>query len=236
MSSNNNSVHHGDAAATGAHRELPDEKTLAEAGEIMIKDKDGGQLALKSLWSGKAQGEKQLIVFIRHFFCGVSVARARPLEARRRGCAATDGRGSGRRMLTPSPWPRPPELQAVRPGPRGGPPRGGPRGRRRAGRHRRLRRAGVHPPVRRGDRLPVPHLRRPEPAEPRGAGHGVQHEGVRDPARLHQDGLPAERRDLDVGRPRVRARAVRRAGRAERRGVAVRGRGAEVVPPDAERD
>lgn len=73
MSAEKNSVQ-GDAAAAAAtdtHRELPDEKTLAEAGEVMIKDKDGGELALKSLWSGKAQGEKQLIIFIRHFFCGV---------------------------------------------------------------------------------------------------------------------------------------------------------------------
>lgn len=58
-----------------AHRALPSEKTVADAGEILIKDKDGNQLALKSVWSGKAQNERQLIIFIRHFFCGVRLTR-----------------------------------------------------------------------------------------------------------------------------------------------------------------
>lgn len=74
MSTEKDSIHQGAAAASGApsHRELPDEKTIAEAGEVMIKDKDGQDIPLKSLWSGKGEGEKQLIIFVRHFFCGVS--------------------------------------------------------------------------------------------------------------------------------------------------------------------
>lgn len=53
-----------------AHRELPSKQALDEAGEIKIQDKDGNEIAFSSLFAGKSEGEKQLIVFIRHFFCG----------------------------------------------------------------------------------------------------------------------------------------------------------------------
>lgn len=59
-------------AKDGAHRELPGETDLAKAGEVMIKDGDGNQIPLKSLWTNKPENERQLIIFIRHFFCGVS--------------------------------------------------------------------------------------------------------------------------------------------------------------------
>ncbi|KAJ4397528.1 hypothetical protein N0V93_001759 [Gnomoniopsis smithogilvyi] len=54
----------------GSHRQLPDDKALAEAGDVMIKDKEGNSLPFKSLWTGKPENERQLIVFVRHFFCG----------------------------------------------------------------------------------------------------------------------------------------------------------------------
>ena len=60
------------ASSSEEHRKLPDEKTLAEAGELMIKDENGNQVAFKSLYTGKPAEERQLIIFIRHFFCGVS--------------------------------------------------------------------------------------------------------------------------------------------------------------------
>ena len=52
--------------------ELPDAKTLEEAGELLIKDEYGKEVPFKSLYEGK--GGQQLIVFTRHFFCGVSCA------------------------------------------------------------------------------------------------------------------------------------------------------------------
>lgn len=52
--------------------QLADAKTLEEAGKINIKDCDGKEVEFKSLYSGKPDGERQLIVFIRHFMCGVS--------------------------------------------------------------------------------------------------------------------------------------------------------------------
>lgn len=61
-------------------RELPTEAALSEAGEIMIKDKDGKEIALKSLYTGKPADERQLLIFIRHFFCGVSAYLPRALK------------------------------------------------------------------------------------------------------------------------------------------------------------
>lgn len=58
--------------ATQPHRQLPDSKTLEEAGELMIKDKDGNQIPFHSLYTNKPAGQRQLIIFVRHFFCGVS--------------------------------------------------------------------------------------------------------------------------------------------------------------------
>lgn len=48
---------------------LHDAKTLQEAGELKLKDENGKELPFKSLYEG--QPGRQLIVFIRHFFCGV---------------------------------------------------------------------------------------------------------------------------------------------------------------------
>lgn len=62
----------GASIAEDKRRELPTKTALEQAGEVMIKDKDGKEIALKSLWEGKPANEQQLIIFIRHFFCGVS--------------------------------------------------------------------------------------------------------------------------------------------------------------------
>ncbi|KAF7196419.1 Peroxiredoxin-like 2C [Pseudocercospora fuligena] len=53
-----------------SHRELPSPQTLAQAGDLKIKDKDGNEIPFKDLYTGKADNERQLIIFIRHFFCG----------------------------------------------------------------------------------------------------------------------------------------------------------------------
>lgn len=36
-----------------AHRELPNAKTLSEAGEVLIKDKDGNEIPFKSFYTDK---------------------------------------------------------------------------------------------------------------------------------------------------------------------------------------
>ena len=52
-----------------AHYTLPDARTLKEAGDLPIKDENGGEIQFKSLYEDKPG--RQLIVFIRHFYCGV---------------------------------------------------------------------------------------------------------------------------------------------------------------------
>lgn len=52
--------------------QLPDPKALEAAGDFDITDENGNKIAFKSLFTGKPEGERQLIIFIRHFFCGVS--------------------------------------------------------------------------------------------------------------------------------------------------------------------
>lgn len=57
------------AVEEGDNYAIHDAKTLQEAGELKIKDESGKEVAFKSLY--EVQPGRQLIVFIRHFFCGV---------------------------------------------------------------------------------------------------------------------------------------------------------------------
>lgn len=49
---------------------LPDEKTLATVGDTQILAADGSTLPFKSFYTGDNASTRQLIIFIRHFFCG----------------------------------------------------------------------------------------------------------------------------------------------------------------------
>lgn len=53
-----------------SHYKLPDSKTMTEAGNLPLKDENNAEIKFSSLYTDKP-GEKQLIVFIRHFYCGV---------------------------------------------------------------------------------------------------------------------------------------------------------------------
>ncbi|KJY01190.1 hypothetical protein TI39_contig301g00015 [Zymoseptoria brevis] len=72
--------------APDAHRELPSKETVQKAGEHMIKDETGNEIAFKTLYADKPADERQLIVFVRHFFCGScelytqALARDLPLD------------------------------------------------------------------------------------------------------------------------------------------------------------
>ena len=53
--------------------ECPDRGTLAAAGEVPLYDAHGNVRQFKTFFTGlDAIGERQLIIFIRHFYCGVS--------------------------------------------------------------------------------------------------------------------------------------------------------------------
>ncbi|KAF2483805.1 hypothetical protein BDY17DRAFT_115664 [Neohortaea acidophila] len=65
------SVHsskHGKSKVPEEHYELPSAQTLQEAGELEVADEYGRKVQFKKLYDSK--GGQQLIVFIRHFFCG----------------------------------------------------------------------------------------------------------------------------------------------------------------------
>jgi hypothetical protein len=52
---------------------LPDAKTMEQVSEIPIFDSEGNSRPFKSIYSGElAIGEQQMVLFVRHFFCGVS--------------------------------------------------------------------------------------------------------------------------------------------------------------------
>lgn len=54
--------------------EPPSRDALDTAGDIPIYDSAGGQRPFKSLFArGDVVGDRQLIVFIRHFYCGVCI-------------------------------------------------------------------------------------------------------------------------------------------------------------------
>ncbi|KAI5369232.1 Putative peroxiredoxin-like 2A/B/C, Thioredoxin-like superfamily [Septoria linicola] len=60
----------GASLADDQRRELPPRAALDEAGNVLIKDKTGKEVAFKSLYTDRPAEEQQLIIFIRHFFCG----------------------------------------------------------------------------------------------------------------------------------------------------------------------
>lgn len=55
---------HGDG-----HTVLPDQKTLDEAGELPVLNESGKKIPFRDFYNTEG---RQVIVFIRHFFCGVS--------------------------------------------------------------------------------------------------------------------------------------------------------------------
>lgn len=63
---------HGTHERKKVDEPLPDQQTIQEAGQLPIKDKDGNKVPFQSLFTDKDPAQRQLIIFIRHFFCGVS--------------------------------------------------------------------------------------------------------------------------------------------------------------------
>ena len=60
------------------NNKLPSKSTLDKAADLPVLDKDGKSVPFKSLyWSEASQGKRVMVLFIRHFFCGVSLPRWR---------------------------------------------------------------------------------------------------------------------------------------------------------------
>jgi hypothetical protein len=58
--------------------DLPTEKDLARVGDLLVLDAQGQSRPFKELYNAPHVATRQLIIFIRHFFCGVSTANLLP--------------------------------------------------------------------------------------------------------------------------------------------------------------
>lgn len=54
--------------------ELPSEETIRRIGDYIVLDRHGKTHTFKSLYTGRNVARRVLIIFVRHFFCGVSAA------------------------------------------------------------------------------------------------------------------------------------------------------------------
>lgn len=61
------------------NNDLPSPETLAKIGDYMLLDRDGKSHPFRSLYSGKHVARRVLIIFVRHFFCGVRPPSPPPL-------------------------------------------------------------------------------------------------------------------------------------------------------------
>jgi hypothetical protein len=52
---------------------IPTEEDLQKIESLMVLDKDGKTVPFKDLYNGVNVARRVLVIFIRHFFCGVSV-------------------------------------------------------------------------------------------------------------------------------------------------------------------
>lgn len=58
---------------------LPSKSTLDKVADLVVFDVDGKTTPFKSLyWSDTKESEKVMIIFIRHFLCGVRMTAHRP--------------------------------------------------------------------------------------------------------------------------------------------------------------
>jgi len=53
------------------NNDLPTQATLKQIENLPILDKDGKSIPFKNLYTGPGVTRRVLIIFIRHFFCGV---------------------------------------------------------------------------------------------------------------------------------------------------------------------
>lgn len=60
----------GELATTG---DLPSREVLDKIKDYIVLDRDGKTHTFKSLYSGPNVARRVLVIFVRHFFCGVSL-------------------------------------------------------------------------------------------------------------------------------------------------------------------
>lgn len=57
--------------SVSSNNELPSSETLRKIEDYVVLDRDGKSRPFKSLYTGKHVARRVLIIFVRHFFCGV---------------------------------------------------------------------------------------------------------------------------------------------------------------------
>ncbi|KAK3365766.1 AhpC/TSA antioxidant enzyme-domain-containing protein [Lasiosphaeria ovina] len=67
--------------AVDSNNELPSAETLAKIENYVVLDRDGKSHTFKSLYAGKHTARRVLIIFVRHFFCGICQEYLRSLSA-----------------------------------------------------------------------------------------------------------------------------------------------------------
>jgi hypothetical protein len=58
------------------NNDIPTEQDLENVGDLLVLDAQGQSRPFKELYNAPHIAPRQLIIFIRHFFCGVSLRRA----------------------------------------------------------------------------------------------------------------------------------------------------------------
>ena len=145
---------------------LPSPDTLSQAGELHVLDERGEKVTFKSLYAPTDGVKRHLIIFIRHFSCGVSTTPSISLLPNPADC---DSRSPVLRILRPHP--RLPPTAQRHSGPPNHPHRLRPA----------LRRALLPRPHSRA----LPHLLRPGPRPLRQAQYDLQSRRRRPEAQVH---------------------------------------------------
>lgn len=57
------------------NNDLPSQETLRRIENMILLDRDGRTLPFRSLYSGPNVARRVMVIFIRHFFCGVSASQ-----------------------------------------------------------------------------------------------------------------------------------------------------------------
>lgn len=55
------------------NNDIPTEQDLSQVADMLVLDADGQSRPFKELYQAPHVASRQLIIFIRHFFCGVGV-------------------------------------------------------------------------------------------------------------------------------------------------------------------
>jgi hypothetical protein len=73
------------------NNDLPTEKDLERVGDLLVLDAQGVSRPFKELYNAPHVAPRQLIIFVRHFFCGVSIAHINCLLSTSLTCAELPG-------------------------------------------------------------------------------------------------------------------------------------------------